>query len=605
MRHWIWLSLAVFLGTAFVGSAAAQDAQPQPAPNPSPAQVQTSSSAPLTLNDAINRIIAREHEELAIIRRYDPIIETYVQEMKPDKQMGTVPVRDDYFLGQANLAQGVVDQNMLGSDKKSALKQLNPLSHVANFFSYGGFDPAGFLQMVYLDPAYFDLSHYHFEYVGKDFLGSVRCYVFDLTPLPKSGRGRFKGRIWVEDQDFTIIRFNGGYVPTKGINGYGLHFDSWRLNVQPNIWLPAYIYSQESSIRDILGTNIRFKAQTRLWGYDLKNAAHEAEFSQLTIESPNAVQDQNTGAQDRSPVEAERQWQSHAEQNVIDRLERDGLLAPPSPVDKVLDTVVNNLEVTNNLDIEPEVHCRVMLTSTLESFTIGHTIVVSRGLVDVLPDEASLAAVLAQDLADIIITKPSTDQYGFNDVTDVTSIDVLRSFTFRDTPEDVAAAGQKAVQLLKNSPYKDKLAGAALFLKQLNDERAALPALIDARIGNGVYLDPALLSSGPELKPANVDQISALPLGARVKLNPWSDVVEMLDAKPVPLYSAREKMPFEITPFYPFLSRYQNPAAAGAANAPSATAANASPAAPPAQAPATASPSQTPGGAQTPSTQPQ
>jgi hypothetical protein len=567
MRYWISLFLAVILGTALGGGAAAQTPQTQPAPNQS--QAQTSSSSSVTsLTDAINRIIAREHEEVGTIRRYSPIIETYIQEMKPDKEMGAVPVRDDYFLGQADLTQGIVAQNMLGSDRKSLKQQFNPLSHVVNFFSYGGFEPAGFLQMIYLDPNYFDTAHYHFEYIGKDFLGSVRCYVFDLTPLPKSGRGRFKGRIWVEDRNFTIVRFNGGYTPTKGINGYGLHFDSWRLNIQPNLWLPAYIYSQESDLHDS-GNHIRFKAQTRLWGYDLKNVTHQQEFSQLTIESPDAIQQQNAGPQDRSPVEAERQWQQHAEQNVLDSLERDGLLSPPSPVDKVLDTVVNNLLVTNNLDIEPQVHCRVLLTSTLESFTIGHTIVISRGLVDVLPDEASLAAVLAQDLADIIITRPSADQYGFNDVTDVSALEVLRSFTFRDTPEDVAAAGQKAVQILKNSPYKDKLAGAALFLKQLNDRHAALPALINARIGNGVYLDPALLNSGPELKPGNIDQIAALPLGARIKLNPWSDVVEMLNAKPVPLYSAREKMPFEITPFYPFLSRYENPGAAAvpAANA--------------------------------------
>jgi hypothetical protein len=589
MRNRISFSIAVLLGAAFAVGTAARAQQTQPAPDQSQSQAEGSSSAPVTtVNEAINRIIAREHEEDATIRRYDPVIETYVQEMRPDKEMGSVPVRDEYFLGQADLAQGVVDENMLGNDKKSALQQLNPLSHVVSFFSYGGFDPAGFLQMIYLDPSFFDLGHYHFEYVGKDFLGSVRCYIFDLTPLPKSGRGRFKGRIWVEDQDFTIIRFNGGYTPTKGINGYGLHFDSWRLNVQPNLWLPAYVYSQESSIHDLLGTHIRFKAQTRLWGYDLKNANHESEFSQLTIESPNAIQDQNMAPQDRSPVEEERQWQQHAEENVLDRLQRDGLLSPPSPVDKVLDTVVNNIEVTNNLDIEPEVHCRVLLTSTLESFTIGHTIVLSRGLIDVLPDEDSLAAVIAQDLADIIITKPSTDQYGFNDVTDVNAIQVLRDFSFRDTPDDVIAAGQKAVQLLKNYPSKDKMAGAALFFKQLNDEQKALPALIDARIGNGVYLDPSLLNSGPQLKPDNVDQISALPLGARIKLNPWSDQATMLDAKAVPLYSAREKMPFEITPFYPFVSRYQ---ANSAATAPAATAANA---APPAQAPAAQPPAAPP-----------
>ncbi len=584
MRNSISFSIAVLLGTALAGGTAVRAQQTQP-------QAESSSSAQVTtVSDAINRIIAREHEEDATIRRYDPVIETYVQEMRPDKELGSVPVSDHYFLGQADLAQGVVDDSMLGSDKKSTLQALNPLSHVVNFFSYGGFDPAGFLQMIYLDPTYFDLGHYHFEYVGKDFLGSVRCYVFDLTPLPKSGRGRFKGRIWVEDRDFTIIRFNGGYTPTDGINGYGLHFDSWRVNVQPNLWLPAYIYSQESSIHDLLGTHIRFKAQTRLWGYDLKNANRESEFSQLTIESPNAIQDQNMAPQDRSPVEEEREWQQHAEENVLDRLQRDGLLSPPSPVDKVLNTEVNNLEVTNNLDIEPEVHCRVLLTATLESFTIGHTIVLSRGLIDVLPDEDSLAAVIAQDLADIIITRPSTDQYGFNDVTDVNSLQVLRDFSFRDTPDDVTAAGQKAVELLKNYPSKDKMAGAALFFKQLSEEEKDLPALIDPRIGNGVYLDPALLNSGPQLKPMSVDQISALPLGARIKLNPWTDEATMLNAKAVPLYSAREKMPFEITPFYPFLSRYET-STANANTAPAASAANAAPAAQ-APAPAAAQPQQ-------------
>ena len=81
---------------------------------------------------------------------------------------------------------------------------------------------------------------------------------------------------------------------------------------------------------------------------------------------------------------AQRSWDRQAEDNVVDRLERLGLLAPQGEVDKVLETVVNNLEVTNNLDIQPEIRCRVLLTSTLESFTIGHTIVFSRGMIDVL-----------------------------------------------------------------------------------------------------------------------------------------------------------------------------------------------------------------------------
>jgi hypothetical protein len=230
-------------------------------------------------------------------------------------------------------------------------------------------------------------------------------------------------------------------------------------------------------------------------------------------------------------------------------------------VDKVLETVVNNIEVTNNLDID--VHCRVMLTTTLESFSVGHTIVMSRGLIDTLPDEASLAAVLAQELASIMITKPSTDQWGFNDTTNVTAGEALSRFSFKATPEDVDMANKKALEWLRNSPYKDKLGNAALFLKQLSADSTALPALIDARLGNGVEFSSALATIGPPLQADKLDQVAALPLGARVKLDPWDDHVELLKAKPVALSSAREKMPFEVTPFLLYLTRYHESKAEG------------------------------------------
>ena len=55
-----------------------------------------------------------------------------------------------------------------------------------------------------------------------------------------------------------------------------------------------------------------------------------------------------------------------------------------------------------------------------------------------------------------------------------------------------------------------------------------------------------------------VDQISALPLGGRVRVDPWSAKAEMMKAKPVALLSAREKMPFEVTPVYLYLTRQTN-----------------------------------------------
>jgi len=541
-------AIAVVSAGIFAGAAAAQT---QTA-NRAPLQTGTSTGGAVTTADqAIDRIIAREHEEISVIRQYTPIVETYVQDMKPDAEMGIVPVKDHYFLGQAELAKGIMDDSMLDK-KKSKIAGFNPFSHLEGSSTAV---PHGFLQMVYIDVDRFDREHYQFTYVGREFLGEVRCAIFDVVPLPKAGKESFYGRIWAEDQGFAIVRFNGMFT-SSGSEGTGnnLHFDSWRMNLQPNLWLPAFVYSQESELKSSSASSIRFKAQTRLWGYNLTSLNRPVDFNQ------GAGLENSHGSEDLSPVQAEREWQERAEAGVIDRLQRIGLLAPRGEVDKTLETVVNNLEVTNNLDLD--VRCRVMLTSTLETFSIGHTIVISRGLLDVLPDEASLAAVLAKELASIIITKPSTDQWGFSDTTLVTAGEALSRFSFKATPADVDMSNRKAVEFLKNSPYKDKLGNASLFLKQLAAGSAALPALIDARLGNGVALSSELASLGPALQTGKLDQVAALPLGARVKVNPWDDRVELLRAKPVSLNSAREKMPFEVTPFHPFLMRYQEPAAA-------------------------------------------
>jgi hypothetical protein len=75
----------------------------------------------------------------------------------------------------------------------------------------------------------------------------------------------------------------------------------------------------------------------------------------------------------------------------------------------------------------------------------------------------------------------------------------------------------------------------------------------------------ALSTQGPALDNAKLDQVAALPLGGRVKINPWDDKAEMVKAAPVAITSARDKMPFEVTPFFPRLVRW------GAATAPNAT----------------------------------
>jgi hypothetical protein len=412
--------------------------------------------------------------------------------------------------------------------------------------------------MVILDTD-FQKKYYNFTFVRREFLGEVRCLVIDVQPKEGERTARFMGRIWVEDQDYNIVRFNGTYAPQPKMNFF-FHFDSWRLNMRPGTWLPAYIYSEESNLKTGLTKTLHFKAQTRLWGYDLKGLGKSDEFTQILVDSPQSISDQSAAAADATPVVAERMWERQAEDNVVERLQRIGLLAAPGDVDKLLCTVVNNLLITNNIDLQGDFRCRVLLTSPLESFTIGHTIVVSRGLLDVLPDEASLAMVLSHELAHIVLGHRLDTKLAFNDKMFFPDEDSFQRLDFKRNATDEEAADTKALELLKNSPYKDKLGNAGLFLKALQQKAPDLPNLIRPHLGNSMASSKSirmasLLQSAPDINQKSLDQIAALPLGGRIHVDPWNDRVELSKAKPVALTSAREKMEFEITPFFPFLTR--------------------------------------------------
>ncbi|MGA8270868.1 MAG: M48 family metalloprotease [Candidatus Sulfotelmatobacter sp.] len=518
--------------------------------------------AAASFNDVMDRAIQKEHLFLAQMRHMHPMVETYLQDLKSSADGGPVdematPVKDQYFLGRLNMSDGPEDTSFVGQPGFGG-RMMNRLTGLYAMH----FLPLGFAQMVVLDTD-FQKKYYDFNFVRREFLGEVRCLVVDVQPLPTAPAGRFQGRIWIEDQDYNIVRFNGTYYPHPK-NGYYLHFDSWRLNMRAGAWLPAYIYSEESDLKTNLGKPLRFRAQTRLWGYDLKGLNKNAEFTQILVDSPQAVRDQSDAAADASPVAAERMWERQAEDNATERLQKVGLLAPPGDMDKILLTVVNNLLVTNNIDLQSDVRCRVLLTSPLESFTIGHTIVVSRGLLDVLPDEASLAMVLAHELSHIILGHTLDTKLAFNDRMFFPDEDSFQRLDFKRRPGDEEAADNKALELLKNSPYKDKLGSAGLFLKALQQSAPDLPNLIRPHLGNSLASGKsvrmsALLAAAPQLEPERTDQIAALPLGGRIKLDPWTDQVELAKAKPVALASAREKMPFEVAPFFPYLTRLSTP----------------------------------------------
>ena len=127
--------------------------------------------------------------------------------------------------------------------------------------------------------------------------------------------------------------------------------------------------------------------------------------------------------------------------------------------------MVNNLIVSAKLNVDA--HCRVLLTTPIETFTIGHTIVISRGLIDVLPDEASLALVLAAELSHIALGHPTPTQFAFHNQTMLTDAELLQRFRFERRPRNwIARPGKKTIEIMRASPYQ-KTGNAGLFLKAL------------------------------------------------------------------------------------------------------------------------------------------
>ena len=511
-----------------------------------------------TQAEVLDRIIAQERAEMESLRQYSPLVETYIQIRRPDKKVGVAPGGDKYFLGRALLAKGV-EWEPLAHDTRTGHNNL--LGGVTNFFSME-FLPRGFLQMIYLDMNGFDRSHYKFSYVRREFLGEVRCLVFDVDPRVKSEKGRFVGRIWVEDQDFHIVRFNGIYNGSS-ILSYYFSFDSWRQNAGNNEWLPTFIFCEEGNVeypvarRQIIPA---FRAQTRLWGYARDHVQEEQELTRVRVETP--VRDQTESVTDYSPLQADRLWTRQAEDNVIESLEKLGLMAPYGDVDKVLESVINNLVVTNDLDIQPQVRCRVLMTSTFESYAMGHTIVLSRGLLDVLPDEASLAALLAHELGHIVLGHRMDTQFAFFDRLRFDEKNTFRHFAFSRPPQEELAANRKGSELLMKSPYKDQLAAAQLFLQALQSRSKKIPNLISPHLGDSMptnwTIAPAEHSAhAPKGRTADLPataSIVALPLGGRIKVDPYSDQLHLLNFKSTGLVAESEKMPFEVTPVFFYLT---------------------------------------------------
>jgi hypothetical protein len=572
---------------------------------------------PLTAEQAalVEKAVGREKVLIKSIQQRTPLVETYIQNTRPDVKLYQVPVDDQYMLSRIDFGRAFFDKSY---EPRTAAKRgffkgsfgaITGLTKALGLerFTY---QPSGFMMMMFLDPKGFDQQHYEFSFVRREFLGSVRTWVFDAHPKV-AGQGRFYGRIWIEDEDGNVVRFNGTYTgpPTEDSYKYYFHFDSWRMNVQPGIWLPVAVYVEETT-RAESAKMVGLKAQTHFWGYSLKLPTRDSENVSVKVEE--AV-DKSDDSQDMSPLQATRAWVTQAENNVIDRLVEAGLVAPLDPggyENKILDQIVINLVVPNNLAFTDQLHTRILLSTTIETTTVGNTILISKGLIDSLPNEEAIASVIAMELAHIAMGHHIDTRYAFNDRLLFPDESSFQRIDMYHSDHDNAEAAKKAMEYLQNSMYKDKLPTAGLYYAQLVDRAKVLKSLNTPKLGDSLLQADGtpwmadLARMAPSLNWEDLTQTAALPLGSWLKTDPWDDKEHMINAKRYAPMNARDKMPFEVTPLFYKLQRYD----ASRAEIP-ATPAAAAPQTPPAAgnqpaAPATAAPPTPPATGDQPATPP-
>ncbi len=550
-------------------------------------------------NAMIDKAIAREAEVVKVVKDRAPLVETYIQNMKPDPALLQVPVSDQHFLGRVDFGR-VIGDNAYDTkavthsgEKKGFASKLNVFSGSLGYITnlnkqlHLQFSESGFVQMLLIDSKDFNRNEYKFGFVRNDFLGTVPTMVFDVEPATKRTRGRFFGRIWIERRNGNIVRFNGSFAGSERDHAEYYHFDSWRTNVQENLWLPTTFYVEESDPKSDENT-VKFKAVNHIWGYVLKVPNKEAENVDVEVQGATDV---SNDAQDVSPLGAQRAWVQQAEDNVVDRLFQAGLLDAPSDFDKILEQIAGNVLAYNNIQVARPIRVRTLLTEPLESLAIGNTIVLSKSLIDTtaVPGNANeqvnnLYAVIAFQLAHIIQGHRLDTKFAFNDRLLFPDTAAFVRIPMHHTDKDNEEAAKKTLELLQPKELQDAASQFGLYLAQLKERSKALTALNEPMIGDSLIKDTKtttfwlqpLVAKGTKLNMNDLKQNAAMPLGSFLRFDPWTDQVIQTHAAFEPLLSSRDKMPFEVTPVYLKLAYYKLPVSAADVAASNAAAANAS-----------------------------
>src|ERR1019366_6785852 len=142
-------------------------------------------------NALVDKAIVREKEVIKVVKERAPLVETYIQNMKPDPVLLQVPESDQHFLARVDFNKVINDDtykqnkgNFEGKKSKFGFfkDSLNALGSISGSLRLT-FHESGFVQMILMDSNDFDRQHYTFTFIRNDFLGNIPTAVFDVQPI--------------------------------------------------------------------------------------------------------------------------------------------------------------------------------------------------------------------------------------------------------------------------------------------------------------------------------------------------------------------------------------------------------------------------------------
>jgi hypothetical protein len=450
----------------------------------------------LTQKQISKAIFSREQDTISWLSSLHLVTEAYIQSLGHRQSMGMdltlerssdSVIDDKYFLAEVDLGHSYgdvpVERLLVGQGRwgRSIRTNTGALERII---------PIGIFAMLFVDLNSFDADMYKLTYGGREKVINNECMMFSVVPIERDS-GRFRGQIWVDSSSFSIVRLKGvftgpyerQYTRLKGPGRY-FHFDSRREKIGNGLWMPSVTYFDERRAFPSDGNlEFHYRGYVLLW----QQPEERRGAGQSSDRSSSAEKSGLEGSSTSSSTD------------LVARLETDGLLAAPGQVEQRLNRIVQQIAPISH-PLAHKIDCRVLLTTPAEIFAVGNIIVVSRGLLNIVPNESVLAVMLARQVAHIVLGQPS----GIALQPTRSLFDLFRKKDFPGLgihwgPDQEAAADFEAIVLLKGSPYEGTIASAKAYLSQLKSDSHRFPNLARARFGVGVIPEGSSLAAPQRL----------------------------------------------------------------------------------------------------------